>query len=219
MRNPSTPFELSQLLKAAGERGVIVQFTSENCPPCRRFQPVFAGLEKEFPQALFASVDVDECGEIAEEHAITATPTFKTFSRGHEVGTVRGGAEAEIRRLLGEHAGDKWEAAGHGHRLGGAAASDDKSVVEKRLSALERRSSGEPAEVEAEAEATGAGPAPKSLEPGATARIQGLRSRPDLNGQPMVVHHWDERSGRWAGRVVGGDAETVMLLPANLVAG
>ena len=62
--------------------------------------------------------------------------------------------------------------------------------------------------------ATAAAPTPKNLS-GRRVRIDGLKGRPELNGQCGVAGRFDAAKGRYE-VAVEGEAEAVLLKPANL---
>jgi len=58
---------------------IMVDFTASWCGPCKRISPYFIELSKQFPNAIFCKIDVDDCQDIAEYHRIRAMPTFILF--------------------------------------------------------------------------------------------------------------------------------------------
>ncbi|MDE6651880.1 MAG: thioredoxin family protein [Paramuribaculum sp.] len=54
---------------------VIVDFSATWCGPCQSFKPIFHKVAEEFKgKALFVSVDVDECPELAQKFGVTSIP-------------------------------------------------------------------------------------------------------------------------------------------------
>lgn len=54
---------------------VLVDFSATWCGPCQRFKPVFHKVAEEFKgKAIFMSVDVDECPEIAKAFDVQSIP-------------------------------------------------------------------------------------------------------------------------------------------------
>lgn len=54
---------------------LVIDFNADWCGPCRRFEPVFAKLAKEFrKKATFVSVNVDECPALARQFRVMSIP-------------------------------------------------------------------------------------------------------------------------------------------------
>ncbi|MBD5242348.1 MAG: hypothetical protein HDS59_09770 [Barnesiella sp.] len=54
---------------------VIVDFSATWCGPCQSFKPIFHKVAAEFKgKALFVSVDVDDCPELAKKFNVTSIP-------------------------------------------------------------------------------------------------------------------------------------------------
>ena len=85
---------------ASSGRTVIVDFFAEWCGPCKMIAPAIEKLAKEYPQVIFAKVDVDELPDLAQAAGIQAMPTFKAYRNAKEVGIVRGADEDAVRCLL-----------------------------------------------------------------------------------------------------------------------
>ena len=45
-------------------------------------------------------VDVDECGELAQQQGIEAMPTFQLFKNGEKIGQLRGANKAKLHELV-----------------------------------------------------------------------------------------------------------------------
>ena len=94
----------------------------------------FCGLRDVVSQVVFLKVDVDKNQETAQAQGIRAMPTFKVFRSGKEVyatqsmprgssvcgqvAMMKGADKDGLKKLLQEHGGDKWSAAGSGQALG-----------------------------------------------------------------------------------------------------
>ena len=79
--------EFDQILKDAGEKAVIVDFTASWCGPCQMIGPKFAALADEHSgsdKIIFIKVDVDECEDTAARCKIEAMPTFKVFKNNNK---------------------------------------------------------------------------------------------------------------------------------------
>ena len=171
----------------------FVDFTATWCGPCQRIGPIFEALAKEYPQATFIKVDVDDNQETAQACGITAMPTFKAFAKGKEVASLRGADEAGLRTMIATHAGSKF--VGEGMRLGGAAAADTSGMTEreKRLAALERRGLGgsagpaPPPPAPPPAPAPAPSPAPASAPAPAPAPAPVAAPLPEAPPQPVAA--------------------------------
>lgn len=53
----------------------IKRFTAQWCGPCKMLAPVFIELEKEFPNVVFETIDVDENREEVVNYVVTSVPT------------------------------------------------------------------------------------------------------------------------------------------------
>lgn len=55
---------------------VIIFFASSNSVSCRTPWPMFNELAKQYPQARFVCIDIEQAPQIANEYNVTTTPTF-----------------------------------------------------------------------------------------------------------------------------------------------
>lgn len=67
---------------AAGSDAVLIEFSSQNCPPCRAMAPVIGQLEEK--GVPVRHVDVNREPELAGRYGIRQTPTYLVFSGGRE---------------------------------------------------------------------------------------------------------------------------------------
>ncbi|CAH6790416.1 Txndc8 [Phodopus roborovskii] len=77
--------ELKQLLKAAGSRLVVVEFSAKWCGPCKMVGPIFQAMSLKYQNVMFASVDVDSSKELTQLCDIKAVPTFQMFKHTQKV--------------------------------------------------------------------------------------------------------------------------------------
>lgn len=90
------------------DKPVIVDFWHQQCIWCKRLAPIYEQLEKDYPDAIFAKLDIlkDEANnEIGQRYGIMGTPTIKVFCKGREGGEVVGFMEkqmlkAELDKIL-----------------------------------------------------------------------------------------------------------------------
>lgn len=52
---------------------------------------------------LFLSVDVDECGDVAEECEVNAMPTFHFYKAGTKVDSFEGASEGKLKELVSKY--------------------------------------------------------------------------------------------------------------------
>ena len=83
---------------------MIVKFTASWCKPCKRIEPHYQALSKVYPSITFATVDVDECSDLAAELGVVALPAFQFYRRGKLLGKMSGDNETTLTELLETHA-------------------------------------------------------------------------------------------------------------------
>ncbi|XP_052775543.1 thioredoxin-like [Mya arenaria] len=94
-------------MQEAGDKLVVVDFTATWCGPCKMIGPKFVEMEKEFPDAIFYKVDVDENSDVAGAEGISAMPTFKCYRNGKQVADMCGANETKLREMIKEQNGKK----------------------------------------------------------------------------------------------------------------
>ncbi|KAM7319809.1 hypothetical protein ACRRTK_021492 [Alexandromys fortis] len=77
--------EFKELLRAAGSRLVVVEFSARWCGPCKRVGPIFQAMSLKYQNVTFANVDVDSSKELAQLCHIKAVPTFQMFKHTKKV--------------------------------------------------------------------------------------------------------------------------------------
>jgi thiol-disulfide isomerase/thioredoxin len=84
----------------------IVDFWSPGCPHCMQFKPIFEATAAQYPDILFAAVNVDNYQQNAAIYQISGLPTVVFFQNGKEVDRMVGGAgsagefQAEIAKAF-----------------------------------------------------------------------------------------------------------------------
>lgn len=81
---------------------VVVMFTATWCGPCKVITPKYVTLSKEHEDVIFATVDVDDLGEVAANAGIRAMPTFQTYFHGAKKGELLGADVGKLRKLVEE---------------------------------------------------------------------------------------------------------------------
>ncbi|XP_057576592.1 thioredoxin domain-containing protein 8 [Hippopotamus amphibius kiboko] len=77
--------ELKALLKSAGNKLVVIEFSAKWCGPCKRICPLFHAMSAQYRNVMFANVDVDNARELAQTYHIKAIPTFQMFKQAQKV--------------------------------------------------------------------------------------------------------------------------------------
>lgn len=76
----------------------MIDFTSQNCPPCKKVAPLYEELSEseEFEgKVVFLKVDVDENPDAVSKYGVTGWPTFVFVKKGEVQAEVVGGKLAE----------------------------------------------------------------------------------------------------------------------------
>ncbi|KOX22226.1 co-chaperone YbbN [Nocardiopsis sp. NRRL B-16309] len=80
---------------------VLVEFTSDSCPPCRQMEPVLRSLADDLRGRLrVVQVDVPASPETTRRYQVMATPTLFLFQGGEPVRQMVGARPR--RRILQE---------------------------------------------------------------------------------------------------------------------
>merc|ERR1711976_254264 len=80
-----TKEEFDGALDQAGDKAVLVDFYADWCGPCKMIAPKLEAMSNEFTNVVFLKVNVDDNSEVAEEHGISAMPTFFIFKNKNKV--------------------------------------------------------------------------------------------------------------------------------------
>ncbi|KAK4053063.1 mitochondrial thioredoxin [Microbotryomycetes sp. JL201] len=119
--------EFNSLLNAPSKKGklVVVDFHATWCGPCHAIAPKFEALSKQYRDASFAKVDVDQAADIAKQQRVTAMPTFQFFVNGSKVDELKGANPAALEATIKKYASGGGSGAGgsfpgQGHSLSGS---------------------------------------------------------------------------------------------------
>ncbi|KAK2863020.1 hypothetical protein Q5P01_002553 [Channa striata] len=79
--------DFSAILKEAGGKLVVVDFTATWCGPCKQIGPVFEKLSEDpdNKNVVFLKVDVDEAEDVSSSCGISCMPTFQFYKNGAKV--------------------------------------------------------------------------------------------------------------------------------------
>ncbi|MFO1321254.1 MAG: thioredoxin TrxC [Burkholderiales bacterium] len=85
---------------------VVVDFWAEWCGPCKMMAPVFArAAQDQAGRTLFAKLDTESEGEIAQRFGIRSIPTLILFQSGREKARISGALDgASLARWLAQNA-------------------------------------------------------------------------------------------------------------------
>lgn len=68
----------------------VVMFYSPNCPYSRKFLPIYQAIAPQYPDILFAMVNVDQYVQQAGLNKVQMLPTVVFFAQGKAVGRIDG---------------------------------------------------------------------------------------------------------------------------------
>jgi thioredoxin 1 len=90
--------------KAIGEEGLVVlDCFATWCGPCKVISPKVEAFAKQYTDARFYKIDVDELPDLAQELGIRAMPTFLYFKGGDKVDEVVGANPKAIELGIQKH--------------------------------------------------------------------------------------------------------------------
>lgn len=97
--------ELQDVMKAAGDNLVVVDFFATWCGPCKIIKPKVDELAAELKQdkVLIVKVDVDEVEELTTEYGISSMPTFILLKKAEKVDEMTGTNLDKLRQIIEAH--------------------------------------------------------------------------------------------------------------------
>lgn len=75
-----TPEQLDELVQSSSL--LLVDFWAEWCVPCKQFASVYEEIAAEYPDVIFAKVDIAKEAELAETFEIRSIPHLLIFKQG-----------------------------------------------------------------------------------------------------------------------------------------
>ena len=90
--------EIEKVIADHPEKLVIIDFTSKDCPPCKKVAPLYEELsesEEFLSDVVFLKVDVDQNPDAVAKYQVTGWPTFIFIKQGEVQTEIVGGKLAE----------------------------------------------------------------------------------------------------------------------------
>ncbi|KAI0673687.1 thioredoxin-like protein [Trametes maxima] len=95
--------QLDGILGKSKDKLSVIDFHATWCGPCHMIAPTFEALAKQYPNANFLKVDVDQAKDVAGRYRITAMPTFVFLKGTSEVERVRGANKPALEAAVKRH--------------------------------------------------------------------------------------------------------------------
>ena len=73
---------------------LVLLFTAKWCDPCQPFAPVFAEVAAQYPQAVFATADIDLATDLAANFRVTQVPALMAIRERVVIEMVNGAMHA-----------------------------------------------------------------------------------------------------------------------------
>lgn len=94
----SSLLEIESIInEAPTEQLIVLDFASNNCPPCEMIAPIYHDMSEldEFDHVRFLKVNVSDYPDVAEKYGVDGWPTFLLFKNGEKVHEIVGGQAAK----------------------------------------------------------------------------------------------------------------------------
>ncbi|XP_059514772.1 thioredoxin domain-containing protein 8-like [Myotis daubentonii] len=96
--------EFKTLLKSAGCKLVVIEFSAKWCGPCKKICPIVHAMSMHYQNVVFANVDVDDSRDLAQTCNVRVIPTFQLFKQTKKIfefcGADASKLEAKIQELM-----------------------------------------------------------------------------------------------------------------------
>ncbi|XP_006897087.1 PREDICTED: thioredoxin domain-containing protein 2-like [Elephantulus edwardii] len=94
--------DFEAVLKEAGEKLVVVDFSATWCGPCKIIKPLFYTLSYKYDDVVFLEVDADECEDLIKDCGIMSIPTFQFYRKEEKVGEFCGALREKLEAVITE---------------------------------------------------------------------------------------------------------------------
>ena len=89
---------------------VVVDFSAEWCPPCRRLADILPSIAEAYPQVQFLKIDIDESRDLSTHYGVSSIPHIKFLKAGQdgqiqELASVIGADVPQIKSKISQFAG------------------------------------------------------------------------------------------------------------------
>ena len=82
---------------------VILDCSAEWCGPCKMIAPKFHEFSEKQKSIYFATFDVDQVPDLAQELGVRAMPTFKVFKNGEKEDDLVGANPKALEDIITKH--------------------------------------------------------------------------------------------------------------------
>ena len=90
-------------MKDKKDFGVLLDFYSKGCAPCKRMDPVITDFAESNDHVEVRRIEANEAPEVFEKYDISSVPTYVFLKDGKERGRLSGICDRkEIERLVSE---------------------------------------------------------------------------------------------------------------------
>ncbi|XP_061465587.1 thioredoxin-like [Rhineura floridana] len=94
--------EFEELLKDAGAKLLVVDFSAKWCGPCKMIRTFVHELAVRYENVLFCIVDVDLAEDVADLCSIVAMPTFQFYMNGEKIFEITGAHAKKLEEKIKE---------------------------------------------------------------------------------------------------------------------
>ncbi|RLV97030.1 hypothetical protein DV515_00012182 [Chloebia gouldiae] len=100
--------EFETVLKSAGEKLIVVDFSATWCGPCKMIKPFFhmpvltpdKSLSEKYSDVIFIEIDVDDAQDVASHCDVKCMPTFQFYKNGNKVQEFSGANKEKLEETI-----------------------------------------------------------------------------------------------------------------------